>query len=568
MTRALSLLLVAPGSQLAAQSARAPARSAPAQSPAAARVAHAVDARALQAHLEFLAADALEGRGMGTRGATIAVRYIAAQFARLGLEPAGDSGTWYQRIPLTGRIYTTSLVLGDSAPAATHSSDSSRAGSDPPFRPGDDYVAYVTTGDSAALAAQPVFVGYGITASEEQWDDYAGADVRGKLVIALAGIPAERGSPRFVHPRRDDYGARKYKVEEAVRHGAAGGLVVFRPGGAGPNWFEIAGALTGEQLHLNVPDTASAAGPVFGGWLNQPAAARIAAAAGLSLDSLAAAADRPGFRAVPLPVTLTLSVRARSRAVPGVNVAARLPGRGALADQAVVIGAHYDHLGIGRPVNGDSIYDGAEDNASGVAGMLAIAQAFVHAGARPGRSVYFAAFGAEEEGLLGSEAFALRPPIPLDSIAAMFCMDVLNLQARTRDLASLGGSYSSLGALFRSASAAEGYRPTPPDSPIMRLAVAQNFFNRSDQASFARAGVPAIYLYFGDVGPDGSRDWGLRQLVAYLSTRYHRPNDDLSQRFDYSAAVYPLRVFARTLLAAADEPTPARWNADAPYHRH
>jgi hypothetical protein len=514
------------------------------------RVARAVRADVLRGHMEFLASDALEGRGTGARGGELAAKYIAAQFERLGLEPAGESGTWFQPIPLSGRRFTSSL-------AAT----GGRA-----LEVGSEFVAYLPRADdSAAVTADVVFLGYGIVAPEAGWDDYRGVDVTGKIVLTLAGSPVGRDSSLFHRPARTDYGTRQYKVDEAARHGAAAAFVIYRQPYPAP-WLAIAGAWLVEQLRLEAPATATPGSVRVAGWINDSAAARLLGQAGESLDSLAAAARRPGFVARPVTLSLTAAVRARRREVPTVNVLARLPG-GGRAGGSVVLGAHYDHLGIGRPVDGDSIYNGALDNASGTAGMLAIAEALVAAGARPARSVLFAAFGAEEAGLLGSAAFVARPTVPLAEISAMLNLDGLNVLVPTKDIAALGADLSSLDGPFRAAAAAEGYTLTPKDSPIMREALEQDFFNRSDQASFAWAGVPVAFLYFGDrVGalPPGS---GKERLDNYLQHRYHQPSDDLHQPLDYEGAAHSLRVFARTLLAAADAAAPAQWKQASPYRR-
>ncbi len=246
-----------------------------------------------------------------------------------------------------------------------------------------------------------------------------------------------------------------------------------------------------------------------------------------------------------------------------MNVIARLPGRGRLASEAVILGAHYDHLGIGPAVGGDSIYNGAVDNASGTAGMLAIAEAFVTAGARPARSVFFVAFDAEEKGLLGAKALIRRPPVPLAQVVAMLNLESLNLVGDTRDIAALGADRSTLGTLFRVAAAAEGYTVTPRSAAVMQEAERQGFFDRSDQAAFVQAGVPAIMLFLGDqAGGDQPRGWAKRMLDQYLQQRYHQPNDDLSLVGDLGATAHALRVYARTLLAVADQPARARWVTD------
>jgi Zn-dependent M28 family amino/carboxypeptidase len=512
-------------------------------------VARAVRAEVVRGHMEFLASDALEGRGTGTRGGEIAAKYIAAQFERLGLEPAGDSGTWFQHIPLSGRRFTSSLGAAGS----------------PTLEMGTDFVAYLPgPQDSADVTADVVFVGYGIVAPEAGWDDYSGTDVTGKIVLTIVGTPGDRDSSRFRRPARSDYGLRQYKVDEAARHGAAGAFVIYRPPYQA-SWSVIADAWLGEQLRLEGPGAAENPARVAG-WINEAAARRLLEQAGEDLDRLAARAARPGAVPVPLRLTLTAAARARTRVVPTVNVVGRLSGRRRPAE-AVLLGAHYDHLGIGRAVAGDSIYNGALDNASGTAGMLAIAEAFISAGARPDRSVLFAAFGAEEAGLLGSAAFVARPPLPLARLTAMLNLDGLNVLADTRDISALGADLSSLGDLFRAGAAAEGYAITEKNSPITREAAEQGFFSRSDQASFAQAGVPVAFLFFGDrvgAGPPGS---GKERLDDYLQHRYHQPSDDLHQALDYRAAAHSLRVFARTLLATANATAPVRWKKDSPYQR-
>ncbi len=526
--------------------AAAPAFLAAQQAPAAA-VARAVEADVIGAHLMLLADDALEGRGTGQRGGEIAAKYIAAQFARLGLEPAGDDSTYYQRIPLVGRTATPSLRVGGDS-----------------LEPVTDFVAYVASRDSAAaVGGAPVFVGYGIVAPEQQWDDYAGADVRGKIVVALAGTPADQDSTLF-RDARGDYGFRQYKVSEATRQGAVAALVIYHAGAVPVPWPSIAQSWAGEQVQL---DRAVEPGSLrIGGWLNEPAARRLAQPGNADFAALVAAAGRPGFRAVSLPVRIDASVRTRTRAIPAVNVVGRLRGRGRLADEAVVLGAHYDHLGIGAPVGGDSIYNGAFDNASGTGGMLAVAEAFARAGARPSRSILFVGFGAEENGLLGSEVFVARPPVPLPRIAAMINLDAVALIGESRDLAALGSSHSSLGELFRGAAAAEGFRLTPADAPVLVEAEQQDFFNRSDQAPFARAGVPALFLYGAPhdfVGQPAG--WGKEQLDQYLQRHYHQPSDELRLGLDARFGVRPLRVVARTLFAAANLQTQPTWAKSSPY---
>jgi Zn-dependent M28 family amino/carboxypeptidase len=516
-----------------------------AQQPAT-RVARAVAAEVVAAHLTLLADDALEGRGTGERGGEIAAKYIAAQFARLGLEPAGDDSTYYQRIPLVGRTAVMSLRVGRDS-----------------LEPEADFVAYSLGPDSAAVRGEPVFVGYGIVAPEHGWNDYAGADVRGKIVLALAGTPADQDSALFAGARAD-YGFRRYKVDEAMRHGAAAAFVIYRSGAVPVPWPQLARSWVVEQVQLDHAEPGSA--PVIGGWVSDSAAHRLAARANADLAALTSAAARPGFRGVTLPVAVEGVVRTRIRNIPAVNVVARLPGSGRLADEAVLLGAHYDHLGIGPPVGGDSIYNGAFDNAGGTAGMLAVAEAFVRSGVRPARSVFFVGFGAEEQGLSGSEYFVAHPPLPLARIAAMVNLDGLPLIGESRDIGALGGDQSSLGEVFRLAAAAEHYRETPLTAPVLVDAERLDFFNRSDLAPFARAGVPALFLMPIQNDFDGRPpSWGKDQLDEYLQRNYHQPSDDLGLGLDARFGVRPLRVIARTVLAAANQPSQPSWAKSSPY---
>ncbi len=518
-----------------------------AQQSSAALVARAVEADVIGAHLALLADDALEGRGTGRRGGEIAAKYLAAQFARIGLQPAGDDGTFYQRIPLIGRTARPALRVGGDS-----------------LEPVTDFVAYVVGSDSAAdVSGEPVFVGYGIVAPEQQWDDYAGVDVRERIVLALAGTPADRDSTLFTGAR-GDYGFRQYKVDEAMRHGAAAAFVVYHAGAVPVPWPSIAQSWAGEQVQL---DRSVRSGPLkLGGWLNEPAARKLVERGKADFATLVQAAGRPGFRAVPLPVRMQVMAASHVRAIPAVNVVGRFPGRGRLANEVVILGAHYDHLGVGVPVAGDSIYNGAFDNASGTAGMLAVAEAFVQARARPGRSVIFVGFGAEESGLLGSEVFVARPPVPLGRMAAMINLDAVALVGESRDLAALGAEHSSLGELFRVAAAAEGFQLTPPDAPVLAEAEQQDFFSRSDQAPFARAGIPALLLYAAPHDfMDRPAGWGKEQLDQYLQRHYHQPSDELDLGLDPRFGVRPLRVVARTLLAAADLPSQPTWRASSPY---
>jgi Zn-dependent M28 family amino/carboxypeptidase len=465
------------------------------------RVAHAARADVVRAHLEFLADDALEGRAPGTRGGTIAAKYIATQFRRLGLEPAGDSGRYEHAVPIISLTPQPTLqVDGDAAPLEYRK----------------DYVLWSMRNEpQVRTKGEVVFVGHGIVAPEYSWNDYQGADVKGKIVLVMVNDPGLRDSTIFRGKILTYYGRWTYKIEEAQRQGAAGIILVHTLESATYPWTTVASSWSGPQVRVERPATSL----LVAGWLTEAAAGRLASRGGQDLTRLMAAAARRGFKAVPLGVQLDAAVTSTVQRSATYNIVARLPGRGPRAAEAVVLGAHYDHLGVGTPVQGDSIYNGAEDNASGTAAMLAAAEAFAASGVRPARSMVFLAFAAEESGLLGSTAYAAAPTIPLKQISAVINMDVMNMHGRTRDIAALGVDQSSLGTLFTRAAVAEGLRVSTNEEALI-----QGSFFRSDHFPFARAGVPALSLESGLAFVGRPEDWGRKQQEEYTANRYHQPS--------------------------------------------
>jgi Zn-dependent M28 family amino/carboxypeptidase len=406
-----------------------------------------------------------------------------------------------------------------------------------------------------SVTSDLVFAGYGIVAPEYKWNDYDGLDVKGKVVVVLVNTPGLRDSTLFKGKILTYYGRWTYKIEEAERQGAAGILIIHTPEAATYGWATVAGSWTGPQTRVERKP-----GPLLiAGWLSQSTADHLLASAG-GLDRVTEAASRPGFKGMPLQAKLTATVKSTIRRSETYNVLGRLPGSGKKATQAVIIGAHYDHLGISLPVNGDSIYNGALDNASGTSGMLAAAEAFVRSGVRTPRSLVFMAFAAEESGLLGSTAYAARPTIPLKAIAAVLNMDVMNLYGRTRDIAALGIDQSSLGRLFTTAARQEGLRVTTNQDALIK-----GSFFRSDHFPFARAGVPALSLESGLDFVGKPAGWGKEKQDEYNSERYHQPGDQLLSWYTYDGAVQQLRVIARTAVAVAESPSQPVWSAGSEF---
>jgi Zn-dependent M28 family amino/carboxypeptidase len=511
----------------------------------AARVARAVDAQVLRAHLEFLADDALEGRRPGTRGGELAAKYIAAQFERLGLEPAGDSGTYYHHVPIITLTPDPTMKVSGSGPGELA------------YR--DDYVLWSMRNDSTTKAAgELVFVGYGIVAPEYDWNDYKDVDVKNKIVVALVNDPGLRDTSIFRGPILTYYGRWTYKIEEAQRQGAAGILLVHTTESATYPWTTVKSSWTGPQVRIELPPTSL----LVAGWLSQDAATRLFRQAGQDLNVLMDKAATREFRALPLGLQLQASVRSAISRSETSNVIGRLPGRGPLAREAVLIGGHYDHFGIGTPVSGDSIYNGAEDNASGTAGVLTAAEAFARSGVRTGRSIVFVGFTAEESGLLGSQALIAKPPIPLSRMAAILNLDVMNLYGKTRDVSALGLDQSSLGAVFTRAAAAEGLRVS-----VNRDALIRGGYFRSDHFPFARAGIPGTSIENGLDYVGQPAGYGEQKKNEYTDKRYHQPSDEVLPSFRYDGAAQQLRVIVRTAVAVANAATQPKWNAQSEFRQ-
>lgn len=518
----------------------APAFAQRAASPEA-RVAASIRGNDISARLRFLADDLLEGRGTGARGGEIAAQYLAAQFMGMGLEPAGDSGTYFHRVPIVTLVPSPTLEVTGGAPVRA-------------LRYPEEYVAWAERADSLVSASgELVFVGFGVTAPEWQWDDYQGMDLRGKILLMLVNDPGLRDPSIFRGRILTYYGRWTYKLEEAARRGAAGVLLVHDDTMATYGWSTVRNSWTGDQVRLERPPTSLA----FGGWITQSAAAQMLRARGLDLSQLMNAAARRDFQPVATGVELRATVRSALRRTTTANVVGRWPGGDpTLRDEVVLLTAHYDHLGIAQePVNGDSILNGALDNASGVATMLAVADAFVRSGVRPRRSLLFVGTAAEEKGLLGAQALAERPPVPLALIAATLNLDEANLFGATRDIAVLGGDQSSLGRVFDRAARSERLRVKTDQGALLR-----GSFFRSDHFPLARAGVPALSWEHGNAYVGKPAGWGEQAWATFNRDRYHQVADEIMPWYTMDGALQQARVLARVTVMVGNQAAPPVWN--------
>lgn len=511
--------------------------------------ARSIQASQIRAHLAFLADDALEGRAPGRRGARIAARYIASQLARSGVEPAGS--TYYQAVPLIGWHAVPERV------AVTYSAGDSAGG----LRFPGDVVLWLDSGvDSATVRGGVVFAGYGVSAPEYQWDDYKDVDVRGRIVLVLSGDPPSPPAEPLIFEggAMTYYGRYTYKIEQARRRGAAAVLIVHTLDGAGYPWSVVESSWTGEQLALPQDSATAASALRMQGWLTFTAARRMLEMADLDLSEMYVRAARRDFQPITTPLTMQLRAAGRTRRFESSNVVGIVRGAHPIRSaETIVYTAHYDHLGIGTPVDGDSIYNGAYDNASGVALLLEIAEAFARHTPRTDRSILFLFTTAEEAGLLGASWYVRQPLMPLQRTVAALNIDGANLWGETEDVSAVGLERSTLGLVFEQQAAVMGLRVEGERAPE------KGFFFRSDQFPFARARVPALYLDHGTSYRGRPPGWGTNILSRYEAERYHQPGDQYEPGFDLAGAVQQGRHAFLIGLDIADTDESPRWYSGA-----
>ena len=501
----------------------------------------------LRADLHFLAHDLLEGRAPGTRGGQLAALYIAARMQMLGLEPLGPNGSYFQPVPLIGVTTERSelqLRVGDHTWTLTLE---------------EDYVAWPGVyQESVAVEDAPlVFVGYGIEAPEYRWNDYKDVDVRGKVLLMLVNDPpaTEREPDLFEGKAMTYYGRWTYKYEEAYRKGARGAILVHVTEMAGYPWQVVRSSWTGEQVHLDTTG-ADPALPLKA-WVRYEVALKILRTAGYDLDDLMRQARSRDFRPVDLGVRVRAVMHNRIRKFRSQNVAGVLYGRDPQRKrEAIVITAHYDHLGIGPAVNGDRIYNGAYDNASGVAAMLGVAEVFAglaRAGVRPARSVIFLAVTAEESGLLGSLYYVHRPLWPLRDTVANLNLDSVNVWGPTEDFVPRGMERTTLQQVLQEV--ARTMRVTLEPDPFPE----KGYYFRSDHFSFARKGVPAVFIESGIRFIGKPPDWGKRLQEEYVAKRYHQPSDEYDPAWELTGMAQTVEFMFRTAWRIAESAQRPTW---------
>ncbi len=536
--------------------------------PPAVKAAEAsIDAERIRAHDAFLADDLLEGRGPGVRGGDLAAKYIATQFALAGLEPGGDNGTFFQQIDFFGMTVKRDATTFVLAPSGT-----GKAGPAMALRFGADYVVNNPRHTPVVdIDAPIVFVSYGVTAPEYQWDDYAGVDVKGKVVLVIVGDPPSDDPNFFAGKALTYYGRWTYKYEEAARRGAIGALIIHRTDLASYPWSVVQNSGSGEKTFLasdTNPQVAAAA------WIHHDISDKLFGAAGLgSTDAEIDAAGKRGFKAVELPVRLKAHIESTVRPYQSPNVIGILPGvnappaiseadrhiagdtftEPAIKDQAVLYTAHYDHLGFVPGMPGDNIYNGAVDNATGCAMIMELARAWASMPGQPAHSVIFASVTAEEQGLLGSEYLGQHPPIPAGQIALDLNYDAIQPFGEPLETSVGGSERTSFYPTVEATAARFGMAIVADAHPEA------GHYYRSDHFSMARAGVPAFSIGEGTLFRGHDAAWGLAKEDDYTAHRYHNFSDNYTPDMDFTGNAKLARFGLELGWEAITAPTTISW---------
>ena len=507
--------------------------------------ASSINEASIRGHVRFLADDLLEGRGPGSRGDELTQLYIATQYETLGLQPAAGNEKWLQPFPLVGvRTIAPPNVV---------------------FKKGDNTVSLKSVEDFMSTIGRPaekaklkdaelVFVGYGIEAPEYDWDDYKDVDLTGKVLVMMNNDPAS-DPELFEGRRRLYYGRWDYKYEIAAEKGAAGAIIIHTTPSAGYPWQVIQTSWSGEEFELLGNESKRLE---LKGWGTEDGLREVVKMSGLDLDELRKQAESRDFRPIPLGTTLSIELEGVVRKQNTANVLGLLPGSDPeLSDEVLIYMAHHDHLGMGaeRDLRGDNIYNGAVDNATGVAALLTMAKAYGQMNPPPKRSILFAAVGAEEQGLLGSRFFAENPTLKPGKMAAVINMDGTNIIGRTHDVNVIGYGKSNLDSVVAAVAKSQKRIVTPDHFPD------RGYYYRSDQFSLAKIGVPGVYLHSGMEVVGKPAGWGKQQLDEWVEKIYHQPSDEYSKDWDLSGALEDTRLLYEVGRRIANQPNMPAWTA-------
>ena len=512
-----------------------------------------VDQAKILDHIKALSSDDMEGRAPGTPGEEKAVAYIEGQFKQIGLQPGNPDGTYIQKVPLVG-------ITGAQAKPLTFAKGSRTL----QLKWKDEVVAWSkhVAPEASIAASEVIFAGYGVDAPEYQWNDFKNTDVKGKTIVVLVNDPQvpDPAKPSALDPTLFNgkamtyYGRWTYKFEEGARKGAAAVLIVHDTGTAGYGFNVVQGNL-GEKFDLVAPDKNMSKASIEG-WITTDAAKKLFALGGQDFEALKKQALSRDFAPVALGVKASMALTNTLRTIDSRNVVAKLEGGDpVLKNEYVVYSAHWDHLGIGDPVNGDKIYNGALDNASGVGTVLEIARALKQTQPQAKRSFLFLMVTAEEKGLLGSEYYSVNPLYPLAKTAANINIDEVNPWGRTRDVSVVGLGASELDDYLRAAAQEQGRTLTPDAEPE------KGFYYRSDHFNFAKQGVPALDPQIGDTAVDKPGNWMKTKKAEFEERDYHAPSDQMKPDWDLSGAVEDAQLFVAVGYRVANTTALPKWSA-------
>jgi Zn-dependent M28 family amino/carboxypeptidase len=509
-------LLAAPLVTSQAQKPATPLPQIAGLSAAARAAAESIDPEKIRAHVRFLSLDLLEGRGPGTRGDSLAAEYIATQFDLSGLKPAGDNGTWFQRVPLYAVHTDEAKTKFAIFPAKGEAMD---------LAYGTQIVSKDQTGKASADFDAPiVYVGYGINAPEYKWNDYEGVDIKGKVALVIVNEPPSNDQKFFTGEALTYYGRWTYKYEEASRRGAVGVLIIHRSDLASYPWDVVRNSQAIEKSYLADDPTATLRAAA---WIQHDVAQRLMTMGGLGdVDQEIARAGKQGFHAVELPVKLRAHVESAVRRYNSTNVVGRVAGASP-GEQAIMYTAHYDHLGIDPNAKGDNVYNGADDNGTGCGILLEMARAYGEMKAKPPRDVYFAAVTAEEQGLLGSQYLGMHPPIPASHITLDFNYDALMPAGIPTSANVSGAERMDFWPTVEGTAKDFNLQLMPDTNPLA------GHYYRSDHFSLARYGIPAFSIGEGTMFEGHDAAWGRAQEEDYTEHHYHQPSDEFHEDWDF-----------------------------------
>jgi Zn-dependent M28 family amino/carboxypeptidase len=491
--------------------------------PAAIAAMQSIRPTNIEQQVRFLSHDLLEGRGTGQRGGDLAAEYIATQFALYGLQPAGDKGSYLQKVPMVG-ITTTADTRFTLVPAAEKSSDIKAID----LKPLDEYVAYDQTQQPESnINAEIVYVGYGIEAPEYNWDDYKGVDVKGKVLLMLVNEPPSDDPKFFAGKALTYYGRWTYKYEEAARKGAVGAILIHQTDMASYGWDVVRNSFSGEKSYLRLDGTPKLKAAA---WIHLDSARKLASAAGMNLDKMMTDAKSRDFKPVAMNFRLSAHMASKVRPFESNNVVAVLPGADKdLKDEGVFYTAHYDHFGIRPDMPGDNIFNGAMDNATGCGIILEIARVYSQAAQKPARSIFFSAVTAEEQGLLGSEYLGKHPPIPASKISLDLNFDNVMPLGAPEEVEVSGAERTTFYPAVQTTAQDFRFKIRPDARPEA------GHYYRSDHFSLARVGIPSFSINEGMKFKGHDEAWGLAQDADFTAHRYHQPSDEYHPGMDWTS---------------------------------